>query len=463
LYGYQKIGRDEKGYMIWKPVESEIENYKYILKRFLEGESLRKICYEITDMNKVVDLDTFAHRLKISEHLKKYQYTGYQLTLEGLDIYKQFRKNEIENLKLLHDRKYWVKSIPFPLELISIENWIKVNEKLQIYSKKYTETVKGRTLRASGSISTGLISCGTCGMRYYFRHQKNKKRVDGSHYIYTSYYHTNVYSYNKCSQRPKTFMAGDIDEIIKIFFFFSYMVFDDRNDLIKESLRIIKQTQVKLKENIEYCEKEVVRIEKLLNKYNKVLETTEDVDVIHVLSRNIRTDEEKLEKINLELSKSKIEYELQNEKYGKTEREMVYYDVKDRVLNWFKKMSIEEQRNELIKIIKTCNIYEHYLLIDTGKVIFFFDINQKYVFDKKLLKNLDKDLLYKIHFIKLGNKKQVKMFNDKRIPDINLERDDEIRLKLFQYLKKNFNIVYDLKETRNFISFVSLKGLLSQE
>jgi len=385
------------------------------------------------------------------------------LTLEGLAIYKQFRKNEIENLKLLSDKKYWVKSIPFPLELISIENWIKVNEKLQIYSKKYIETVKGRTLRASGSISTGLISCGYCEKRYYFRNQKNKKRVDGSHYIYSSYYHTNVYSYNSCNQRPKTFMSRDIDEIIKTFYFFSYMVFDDKNELQKESLRIIKQTILKLKENIENYEKEIIKVEKQFIKFNKILETTDQVDTIHVLSKNIRTYEEKLSTMNIELSKTKIEYEIECDKFDKTEREVTYYDVKDRVLKWFKKMNVEEQRNELIKIIKSCNIYGHYMLIDTGKVVFFFDINQHYVFDMKLLKNLDKDEIYKSHFVSFGNKKLVKKFNEKMIVNINLEKFDYVRLKLYNYFKKHFNIVYNFNETKNFISFVSFRGLLSQE
>jgi DNA invertase Pin-like site-specific DNA recombinase len=463
LYGYEKIGKDQLGYMVWKPVESEIENYKYILQRFLEGESLRKIVYEISDMNKNVKSDTFAHRLKISEQLKKYQYTGYQLTLDGLAIYKQFRKNEIENLKILLDRKYWVKSIPFPLELISIENWIKVNEKLQIYSKKYSETMKGRTLRATSAIGSGIINCGICDKRYYFRNQKNKKRIDGSHYIYSSYYHTNVYSYNKCSQRPKTFLSGHIDEILKLFIFYSYLVFDDRNDLIKESLRIIKQTQIKLKEKIAHLEKEEIRLDKLLTKYNKVLQTTEDIDIIYVISKNIKTTEDKLAEANIILSKTKIEYELENDKFNKVEREITYYDVKERILNWFKKMKIEEQREELLKIIKSCNIYGQYILIDSGKIVFFFDIEEKYIFDKKLLKKLDRDEIYKLHFIKLHNKKLAKTHNEKMILDINLDKNEEIRLKVTGYLKKNFNIKYDLKNKKNFISFVSLRGLHSKK
>jgi DNA invertase Pin-like site-specific DNA recombinase len=65
LYCYRKEGRDEKGYTKWVPVESAIENYKYILKRFMEGESLRKIIFEVYDKNKIEKwgLPSYAHFL----------------------------------------------------------------------------------------------------------------------------------------------------------------------------------------------------------------------------------------------------------------------------------------------------------------------------------------------------------------------------------------------------------------
>jgi hypothetical protein len=463
LYGYKKSGKDDTGHTIWTPVESQIENYKYILKRFMEGTGLKKICYEINDMNKSDKKKMINQTSKISRLLKGYQYTGYQLTMEGLSIYQQFRNNEIENIQILLNKKYWVKSKPYPLELVSIKDWVKINEKLQKYSKKHTEAMKERTLRATSAIASGILKCGGCGNRYYYRIQKTEVRKDGTLYSYPSYYHMMIYSKNYCNQKPKTIRSNDIDEIIKIFYFFSYLVFDDTNDLIKESLRNIKQTLLKLKEGIENNEKEIIRIEKLLLKYNRGLETTDDTDVIYVLSKNIRMNEDKLSELNVELSKMKTEHEKENDKYGKTERDMTYYDVKERVLHWFKKMDIEGQRNELIKIIKTCNIYGHYILIDTGKVVFFFDINQHYVFDKKLLKMLDKDQIYKLYFVKYRNRKLVKTYNDMKIPDIVLEGNDEMKLKLSKYLKKNFNVEYDLKGTWNFVSFVSLRGLYSQE
>jgi hypothetical protein len=125
LYGYQSSGKDETGHTIWKPVESEIENYKYISKRFLEGATLRKICLEVHAANKLSGRKITSYTTTIGNILRGYQYTGYQLTVEGSGLYKKFRKGETDNLQILLDRKYWVKSIPFSLELISIENWAK--------------------------------------------------------------------------------------------------------------------------------------------------------------------------------------------------------------------------------------------------------------------------------------------------------------------------------------------------
>jgi hypothetical protein len=323
--------------------------------------------------------------------------------------------------------------------------------------------MKGRTLRANRAIGTGILKCGYCESRFYYRDQKCKTRNDGTVYIYPSYYHTLVMSGKKCGQKPKTVHSEHINEIYKLFFFYLLLVFDDTNELKKESLQRIKQIKIKLKENIENNEKEIINIENILIKNNKRLEKTDDEDVVYVVSKIIRSNENKLSELIIELSKMKIEYEKQNNKFDQTENEITYYDVKERILKWFKKLNIEEQRNELIKIIKNCNIYGHYILIDTGRVIFFFDIDQHYIFDKRLLRMLDKDQIYKLYFIKLGNKKLVKMYNDKKIIDIDLKKDDEIGLRLFKYLKKNFGVVYDLTEIKNFVSFVSLKGLYSQE
>jgi hypothetical protein len=231
--------------------------------------------------------------------------------------------------------------------------------------------------------------------------------------------------------------------------------------MIKESQRNIKQTQIKLKEKITKLEKEISAIEKRTIKYQKALETTDEMDIVKVLARNISSSEDKLNETTIELSKLKIDYELQNEKFNQTLLEMTYYDVKEQINNWFFKLNVEEQRNELIKIIKVCKIFNHYIIIDTGNIVFLFDIDQHYVFDMKLLENLNKDEVYKTNFIEMKNKKQAKTYNEKLIADIDLTKGENTRMLVFQYLIEKLNVIYNLNNTSNLVSFTSLRGLYS--
>jgi hypothetical protein len=149
LYCYEKAGKDNKGFTIWKPVESEIETYNYILKRYKDGASLRKIMFEVYGMNKPEKYQFASYAAKLGTILRKHQYTGYQLTFEGLELYKQFRKYKIDSIQILKDKKYWIKSVPYPIELISINEWVDIAERLNIRGQKMILTAKGKVLRAS--------------------------------------------------------------------------------------------------------------------------------------------------------------------------------------------------------------------------------------------------------------------------------------------------------------------------
>jgi hypothetical protein len=260
------------------------------------------------------------------------------------------------------------------------------------------------------------------------------------------------------------FSEVPINELFKIFYFYSRLVFDDTTELVEESLRNIKQTQTRLKEMIIKSEKEISAIEKRIVKFRNVLDNSPgEPDVIRVLSKQIDINEIRLNELNNQYSKLTIDYEIQNEKFNQTEREMTYYDVKEKILDWFYKLNIEEQRNELIRVTKSCKIINHYLLIDTGKVLFLFDIFKKEVFDMKLLENLNRDTIYKEHFIELKYKREARKLNDKLIPNVKLYRNNEIRMRVFQYLVKTYNIVYDISEHTNLIPFVPLTGIMSFE
>jgi hypothetical protein len=351
------------------------------------------------------------------------------------------------------------------LELISIEDWIKLIERMQIASQNISFIRKGRLLTARTDIATGIMECGDCGCRYYFKEQKSYTQTKKKEYryVYYSYYHYAMVKRPVCNQKPLSFKIKDIDEIFKIFYFYFYIVFDNKNDLIKESQRNIKQTQVKLKEKIVKIEKEIRAIEGRLERFQKSLDRHETDDLTDTILYQIKHASDKLNEQNIELSKDRIELELQNDRYNKNELELSYYDVKERVLDWFNNMSIEEQRNELIRTITSAKIYGRYLIIEAGKIVFLFDIRKHERFDISLLDNLDKDKVYKKYFTELENKKEVRKHNDKLIPNVNLELDNMIKIRVFEYLVQKYGIAYDFVGKTNLISFVPLTGLYSIE
>lgn len=227
------------------------------------------------------------------------------------------------------------------MELISIENWIKIGKRLGINSRKFIQQRQSRILRASKDIATGLIECGECGMRYYSRNQISRNKKTGEIKNYPAHYHNSIFQKLKCKQRPRSFKIEYADEIFKIFYFYANLVFDNKNELIKESQRNIKQSQLKLKEKITKHEKEISAIEKRIVKFKAVLDTSDDVDIIKTLAKQITTNEERYSELTIELFKMRIDLELQNEKFNQPELEMIYYDVKKQINDWFFKLNIE--------------------------------------------------------------------------------------------------------------------------
>ena len=464
LYGYKKVGKNSNGHIVWEAVESEIEIYKIAVQKYLEGMSLRRIC---TFLYETKQIDRTGYQVPtgwMGRLLRKYQYTGYQLTTEGMEIWKRFLKIEFDDLSILRDIKYWVKSVHFKEELISIDDWIDLSNRLQKRKKHVSTQRKDRVLSAKGAIATGLMECGECGKRYYYKQadMPNKSEPSGIRRYHT-YYHLVKYNIRECSQKPHSFRHEMIDEIFKLFFFYFYIVFDNTVELSKYTQNKLKIEKLTIQNKIETIKKEIRKYEIQIPNLKKAIETEEKIKTIQTIAATITEFEEKINIKRNDIDLLEADYQYIINLYDKSIIEATYYDVRDKINNWFTKLNTEEKRNELIKIIKTCKIFGHYLIIDTGNIVFLFDIHQRYVFDMKLLKNLNKDEIYKSHFIEMKNKKLAKTFNDKLIINIDLEKLDNIRLLILKYIKKNFKVVYNLDETKKFVSFVSLRGLYGQD
>jgi hypothetical protein len=457
-----KVKHGNREYVVWDIVESEVATYKHILKRFNDGASMRTIVFEVYDMNKIPLHSYGSYAARMATILRKYQYTGYQLTEEGNVIYLKFQKYEIDNIQVLKDRQFWIKSIPYPLELIGIDEWVDVVERLRVRGAKMNFTMKDRMLRANKDIGTGLLKCAECGSKYYHRELIRKSKTKPTKYYY-SYFHNQGFRLKACNQFPRSFQINDINEIMKLFYFYFHLVFDNRNELIKKSQKQLKLRQIILSEDIKRTEKNIEGISKQISKFQKAVETEDDIDTIKQLAKLISQSNDNIEELNISLSEMKIEYENVCIKYSQNMLEITYYDVKEKIMNWFTKLNIEEQRNELIKSITSCKIYNRYMVIESGNIVFLFNIHKHYIFDMELLNKLDKDLIFKEYFVNMTSKKAARKYNEKLILNINLNIKGDIKVRVFKYLARKFNIYYDFVEKTNLVSFVPLTGLQSIE
>jgi DNA invertase Pin-like site-specific DNA recombinase len=458
LFGYRKDGKDNTGHTKWAAVESEIEIYKFCLNNFMNGIGLRKICTELFYSHKTEIKTLNGFVAAIRNTLRRYQYTGYQLTIEGHGIYKKFLKNETDSVQCLLDRGYWVKSLNYPVELISIENWVRVVEKLQETPRKMVATRRKRILRAGSEIGTGLIECGCCGMKFYYRATTSKPSSAGERRLYYYYYHYAAYNGNSCKQKPKVLYSLETNEIFKIFYFYYSLVFDDERNLLFDGQERIRHKIITLKEKKQKLEKELFQAERNTVKFQSVLDETEDVEIIKVIAKSISLNESQKFNVREELEKTNYELDKQNEKLKRSKKELDFYDVKEKIQNWFYKMGAEEQRNELVKLITKCVIFSYYLLIEAGQTVFLFDTKADYFFDLALLEDMDKDKIYKSRIKEMSVYGQTGGNENYKIFKIDL-RNEKIRAIVTRFFNRQFGIIHNLDKISNLISFVDLAGV----
>ena len=473
FYGYEKSGKDNSGKTIWETVDSELNVVKYTYKELLKGLNYRQILYNLYD-NRSISLDEFKTlQRRLVQIVRRFEYTGYTWTHEGSQIYKKVLKGEITDISILNNPKYIVRSTPYPVKIISVDDWFKIFEK-NIIRKRFVDGRKEVHIKtASKGLATGIIECNNCGFKYYSYSGKNTK--NNSEYNYYKH-HAAFLKKGYCSQTPKSFNAKTIDEIFKIFFFFNSIVFDNSTALIDETLFKIKQEMTAKNDKIKKYNEQINKNEKQLKKFNRIIDETDDLELLKFYPKRIQETEEK----NILLEKEKqslvIELERLDIKYSGTEKNKVYYNIKELVLNWFNKFNDEERRNHLIKFIKNCYAFGNYILIDTGAIIFLFDAKKiKYKFDISLLDDLDKDKVYKENFInylerdrhinyplrkKSSNNKNV--FSDKIITfplsNKNLKNQKKSTLEMTkEYFTKMLNINYDISTHTNVIYFFNLE------
>jgi len=408
FYGYQKVGVDDKGHQILEVVQSEVENIKYGYKRILEGATLRQLTLELYDSKKIKDkFEAMQLSLKWHKILLHFEYTGFALNMEGLQLFRDFKDFKIDNLSALHDTKYYTKSKHYKEKIISIDKWIEVVERLRVNRKVRLDY---RTNKASKDLVTGIMVCAECKEKYYSYTSICKKR--GREYNYSYYKHFKRMVDTNCKGK-KSFAVNNINEIFKIFYFLNYAVYDNTKETFEETLRIMKQIRLEGEERLNAIDKDIKESEKRISKFNAAINDESDIDVIKTLAKRINVEEENLKNIKVEKSNKVVELEKLKIVQSRTEIENMYYNVKDKVNGFFNAKNMETKRDLLSRAISNCLVMETCVLIDTGFNLYVFDTRANFIFNKKQLEKLMNDEDYKFKYTEMKNQEEaVKSKND---------------------------------------------------
>ena len=443
FFGYRKIGRNENNKMMWKPVQSELDIVKYMYDNVLKGVSVAKIAKELS-----INKNYNYRRTSITRILKHIEYTSNSFTHEGLILFNKIKNLEIINIHSLFNKKYIIKSTVYTIEIISLEDWFIVLERLLQINCKWKEKRTVTKKRASTGIATGIFKCSICNQYYYVW------RRSDYNYIYYKH-HADYTGMKSCSQKPKSINFENVTEIFKIFFFINCIVFDNSLKVIEEALFKIKQEITSTNEKLENISELIEQNNRQIVKFNRALEASEEIDTIKILAK--RLSECELNNDNLQNEKNLISIKINelSKNYSGTELEKVYYNVKNLINNFFNNYNDEERRNHLIRLIKDCYTYNNYILIDTGYVIFLFDINYIYKFDIDILNILNyKENIFKEQFFIYNEENiinKIKMFDEFYVYGIEL---NNMNKKINKYIENILNKCFIQYEYYNHNYFI---------
>jgi site-specific DNA recombinase len=458
FYGYKKSGKNESGKTIWSPVQSELNVIKFAYSELLKSKSYKSILLSLHDRRLISPAEYKNLQRRLFQIVRHFEYTGYTWTTEGQQIYNKVLSGAISDILSLNNKNYFIKSTPYPEQLISIENWFKVFEK-NIIRKRFTDGRKEtKTKTASTGLATGLIEC-CCGFKFYSFSGKYSKTKSQTISNYNYYKHHPAYNSAHCNQKPRSFNSQNVDEIFKNFFFYHCIVFDNSIALIEETLFKIQQEITAKNDELKRLSETIFYNEKQIKKFNKIIDDTDDNYLLQFYPKKIIEAEEKNTLLKNEKKSLIIELEKLDIKYSGTEKNKMYTNLKELVLNWFN-FTDEEKRTHLIKFINKCCAFSNFIIIDAGETIYLFDAKSKNTFDTELLENLEKDYLLKEHFINWSEKLDEsvrKQKNKMLIVKVNLKSKTVVE-KTADYLK-NLNINYDLSNAKTLIDFTSRRAL----
>jgi hypothetical protein len=165
-----------------------------------------------------------------------------------------------------------------------------------------------------------------------------------------------------------------------------------------------KQERTKLetgviKDKIKSFETENRKFNKQIENIQSVCEETTDRELLK-LSLIKETDlKRKLDINNNEVIGLRTEYQRLTEKSDNADLELTYYDVKQKVLNFFENMTVSEKRLAIISAIKSAKIFNREIVIESGGQLFIFDTKGDYRLPEKILEDFKNGENFKESFL----------------------------------------------------------------
>jgi len=289
--------------------------------------------------------------------------------------------NELENGK----PKYYVKSINFPVQIVSLDDWILIAYKLRNNKLIY----KNRKRRTNTEIFTGLIYCPHCNLSYYFYNDKRK--------LYKYYTHTPS---GECLQKPKSVKREVINNLVETFYFYYFLMYDDKKVQLEENQKITNLNLSKIKDQISAIQRENKKIEKQISNLQSIYADSSDKNFVKMTLKKENELSLKLESNNSAITKLKFDLNELIQEANRDKMELTYYNVYEIVINFFEKLNVEDKRASLIKIIKKCYLFGNYLIIDTGKILFVFDVKKDYKLPEVIYLEFKNNKYFKDDFMK---------------------------------------------------------------
>ena len=282
--------------------------------------------------------------------------------------------------------KYYTKSVNYPVQVVSLEDWIKANEK----HNKSKLVYKNKKRKTDTDIFTGIISCPYCNASYYIRDESYK----GGDYKYYAHFPS-----KKCLQKPKSMRAQKINSLAEVFYFYYYLVYDDTKELLEENQKITNLNLREINGKISAVESENRKLEKQITNLQSIYEESTDQEFVKMTLKKETELNLKLEANNSVIKSLKLELDQLTEEINRDQKELTYHNVKDLVINFVEKLNKEEKRTALIRIIKKCQLFTNYLLIDTGKLLFVFNVKEDYKLPEEVYERFKNDELFKANFL----------------------------------------------------------------